>query len=312
MRLAFLSVLVHLSLTSLAGFAALVAAMRFFPDARPATRASLFAGVLLIPAGSLLMHAFHPSLCEAYTSSRAFLHAACKAGAKVGNAGILVVSSSIGVAVSQWIASFWIARQILRGAVPVSGHLLLDAFGLREICERAGVPVPRIYVTARRGLFCTVGVLRPAIVVSQDLFDTLDPDEMRAALAHEVAHIARKDNALGMAAGIVRWLTFFSPVSHFAMSRYLDEREKAADDLALELTEDNLALASSIIKVLKDRRRFASADPAGVFLVRSERVSERIERLLTARSPAAEARLTCTVISLLSMTAMVLANVFVC
>jgi len=200
----------------------------------------------------------------------------------------------------------------LQEASPVSDQALPVILQLREISEKAGIRTPRVFVTRRRGVLCTIGVLRPSILISSELLETLDPDEMTAALAHEIAHIVRNDNVLGTAAGIVRWLTFFSPASHFAMSFYLNEREKAADDFAIEVTGDHLALASSIIKVLKGRGRILSGEPAGVSFALREKVPDRIERLLISKNAVSEASFTYRLISCMTMVGMFLAIFAIC
>jgi len=306
------SLLVHLTLTSFAGYLSAVAAVRLLRIQRAATKSSLFAGALLIPVGSFVTHLLSPQHCETYASSSSLLHAACKIGSKIGNAGILLVSSSFGIAVSQVLVSLWATRRALQEASPVSDQALPVILQLREISEKAGIRTPRVFVTRRRGVLCTIGVLRPSILISSELLETLDPDEMTAALAHEIAHIVRNDNVLGTAAGIVRWLTFFSPASHFAMSFYLNEREKAADDFAIEVTGDHLALASSIIKVLKGRGRILSGEPAGVSFALREKVPDRIERLLISKNAVSEASFTYRLISCMTMVGMFLAIFAIC
>lgn len=304
--------LVHLALASFAGYLSAVAAVRLLRIQRAATKSYLFAGALLIPLGSFVTHLLFSQPCGIYASSGFLLHWACKIGSKIENGGILLISLSFGIAVSQVLVSSWATRRALREASPASDQELPFIPQLREISEKARIRPPKVFVTRRRGVLCTVGVLRPSIVISSELLETLDPDEMTAALAHEIAHIVRNDNVLGTAAGIVRWLTFFSPVSHFAMNVYLNEREKAADDFAVELTGDHLALASSIIKVLKDRRRVLSGEFAGVSFALREKVSDRIERLLASKNAVSEGSFTYRLISCVTIVGMILTILALC
>lgn len=68
--------------------------------------------------------------------------------------------------------------------------------------------------------------------------------KLEAALAHEMAHIARHDTGIGLASALFKALTFFSPAAYLGIRLYMDEREKAADDLAVRITKDRLILAS--------------------------------------------------------------------
>ena len=93
-------------------------------------------------------------------------------------------------------------------------------------------------LTEKAGICCTVGVVRPVVLLSRDFFRTMDEEELEAALAHEFAHIKRRDNGIALAVTLLRALTFFWPAAYVAIKQYLHEREKAADDLAVQTTGD--------------------------------------------------------------------------
>ncbi|OIB57096.1 M48 family metalloprotease [Natrialba sp. SSL1] len=66
---------------------------------------------------------------------------------------------------------------------------------VRRLAAQADVPLPSVAVADRDEPAClTVGTQRsPTIVVTTGLLDQLDDDELDAALAHEIAHIANRD-----------------------------------------------------------------------------------------------------------------------
>ncbi|WP_226479255.1 M48 family metallopeptidase [Natrinema amylolyticum] len=66
---------------------------------------------------------------------------------------------------------------------------------VRRLAAQAAVPIPSVAVADRDEPGClTVGSLRsPTIVVTTGLLERLDDDELEAALAHEVAHVANRD-----------------------------------------------------------------------------------------------------------------------
>ena len=64
-----------------------------------------------------------------------------------------------------------------------------------------------------------------------DLVEQLDTRELEGLLAHELAHIARRDVPLNVAIGVIRDLTFFVPPLHLAARWLRQEQEHAADDL---------------------------------------------------------------------------------
>jgi Zn-dependent protease with chaperone function len=59
-------------------------------------------------------------------------------------------------------------------------------------------------------LFCT-GTRRPSVVISRGAVDLLDPAELTCALAHELAHLERRDPALSWALMGARALMWFNP-----------------------------------------------------------------------------------------------------
>ena len=66
---------------------------------------------------------------------------------------------------------------------------------IRRLATQADVPAPSVAVTDHREPGClTVGPQRsPTVVVTTGLLDRLPDDELDAALAHEVAHVANRD-----------------------------------------------------------------------------------------------------------------------
>lgn len=98
-----------------------------------------------------------------------------------------------------------VALQARYGSRKVLDGLSLEEFedgGPRNVAERvrrlakqADVPTPSVAVADRPEPSClTVGSQRsPRIVVTAGLLETLDDDELDAALAHEIAHVANRD-----------------------------------------------------------------------------------------------------------------------
>jgi BlaR1 peptidase M56 len=79
-----------------------------------------------------------------------------------------------------------------------------------------------------------VGVLRPAILLPAAMCHTPRPlAALRPILAHELAHIRRRDLLWSSLAGLVRSLFFFHPLVWLAHREALLAREAACDALAL-------------------------------------------------------------------------------
>jgi Zn-dependent protease with chaperone function len=97
-------------------------------------------------------------------------------------------------------------------------------------------------------LFCT-GVRRHTIVVSRGAVRLLDAEELRAALAHELAHLARQDPGASWALMAARGLMWFNPAFQVLSRALARDAEWLADERAAAACGDRLALASGLIKL---------------------------------------------------------------
>jgi Zn-dependent protease with chaperone function len=119
-----------------------------------------------------------------------------------------------------------------------------------RLARAAGaVPPPVRFLDADApAVFCT-GVRRPAVVISRGALALLDPDERRAALAHELYHLARRDPLVSWLLMGARALLLFNPVAQVLARVMAREAERRADDGGGEVAGDRLALASALLKL---------------------------------------------------------------
>jgi len=182
-------------------------------------------------------------------------------------------------------------RRSLPPAAPAPDDL---TSALAEVGRGRRKPALHFLESRSCALFC-VGVLRPSLVVSRGALDLLDAQELRAALAHELAHLDRRDPALSWLLMLARGILFFNPVAQVVARALARDAEWSADQRA---GGDRLALASALVKlhragqarVPRMRRTLPLADALAEPLrrVRSHDVVARCRRLL---EPAAPARL---------------------
>lgn len=121
-----------------------------------------------------------------------------------------------------------------------------------RLANSARVTVPKVAAPERcpGGAFVT-GLRRPVLVVGRDLLARLDAEELEGVVAHELAHVRRRDNLVATAVGVVRDLAFFVPGGRWALRQLHRERERAADHAAVQLTGRPGALASGLLKTLE-------------------------------------------------------------
>ena len=102
-------------------------------------------------------------------------------------------------------------------------------------------------------IFSTTGK-NPAIYISTGLCSALTPDEMQAALAHEIAHIARSRRPVLPFVFLLRVIMFFNPITLVEFRRVARNEEKICDDIAVSITHRPEALAAALKKFYSVRR----------------------------------------------------------
>ena len=92
----------------------------------------------------------------------------------------------------------------------------------------------------------------PAVYVSTGLIDTLEMDQLRGAIAHEIAHIRRTRRPVLTFLFVFRVLMFFNPVALFEFRRAVQDEEEICDDEAVRATGNPAALSSALERFLEE------------------------------------------------------------
>jgi hypothetical protein len=159
-------------------------------------------------------------------------------------------------------------------------HRLTDT--VAELSQRLGLRNPQLrLVDAETPDISCSGLWRREIVVSSGVAHGLHPDELRAALAHELAHLRSHDPLLGWALLALRTVFFFNPAVQILARIAAREIENRADDVAVTLLGEPSVLAAALVKTFRGglgrRRLRALLDP-----LRLGALERRCRRLLQA------------------------------
>jgi Zn-dependent protease with chaperone function len=125
-------------------------------------------------------------------------------------------------------------------------------------------PPPLVFLLEGQPVLYCTGTRHPSIVISRSAVDLLDPSELEGALAHELAHLERRDPTLSWALMGARALMWFNPGVQVLVRALARDAERVADERAASATGDRLALASGLLKLFRaTERRFParSAEP---------------------------------------------------
>ena len=100
-----------------------------------------------------------------------------------------------------------------------------------------------------------IGSLRPVILLPVAVLANLTPAQIESILAHELAHIRRRDYAVNLLQTVGEALLFFHPAVWWVSSRIREEREHCCDDVAVEVCGEPTAYAAALAELASWRSR---------------------------------------------------------
>ena len=173
-------------------------------------------------------------------------------------------------------------RRLIRGGDSASPELNMM---VRELAKHLGITEPRVAVVRRLATPFVWGVGRPTLVWPHDL-DVGDP-ATRAVLAHEFAHLRRRDHWVARFEVLGSALLWWHPLFWFARSRMRYEAELACDAWALwAVPLGRQAFARALVDSLEKETQTVPAVAALGASSGSRRVFEkRLKMILHARVP---------------------------
>jgi beta-lactamase regulating signal transducer with metallopeptidase domain len=124
-----------------------------------------------------------------------------------------------------------------------------------------------------------MGWLKPVILLPIGFVNHLSFAEVEAVLAHELAHIARRDWIFNLLQAFVESLFYYHPAVWWISQVVRRERENACDDVALAATGNPLAFARALVQV----QEMAAPIPALALALSGKRrrpLLERVRRIL--------------------------------
>jgi VWFA-related protein len=157
---------------------------------------------------------------------------------------------------------------------------------LEEIAARMKMSQPvRLLMSSLVEVPTVIGWLRPVILVPVSALTGLPPEHVTALLAHELAHILRRDYIAGILQSIAEALLFYHPAVWWISGQLRAERELCCDDLAVAASGDVLLYARALAElesIQPARLRPALAANGGSLVNRIRRLIEPAQSAVDA------------------------------
>jgi len=150
------------------------------------------------------------------------------------------------------------------------------------------------------------GVNVPVVLLPHDAEERFEGDSLSDIIAHELAHVRRRDLMIGWATSALACVYWFHPLVWFALIQYRRNRELSCDEMALTATNgDGLGFARTILKVAETSRE---PIPLSVgFLGILEQSDNLMKRVNVARSDKPRRKLTTPgLVGILAMAALLI------
>jgi Zn-dependent protease with chaperone function len=150
------------------------------------------------------------------------------------------------------LAFFLLASSLLQSAASWNrSRLILRDWLLRSRpVALQGVGIPAYKLKDSFPVIAVIGVIRPRLFISEQIFDALSREEFAAALQHEIGHLRARDNLKRWLARMCPAVLFFLRGSKKLNSAWHTASEESADSYAVRQGKvPPLNLASALIKV---------------------------------------------------------------
>jgi beta-lactamase regulating signal transducer with metallopeptidase domain/thiol-disulfide isomerase/thioredoxin len=203
-----------------------------------------------------------------------------------------------------WLWSIWLAGVLVLTARLILGSLALARVVRRSLAVPDGIvgecrtiaerlrcrgPV-RVRRTSEIATPCLAGLRRPVLLLPERECEDGRPDDLRAILAHELAHARNHDLAWNLAAHVASILLWFHPLVWRIRAAHAAECDAVCDAVAADLLGDVASYGRTLARLAVRAAWPASAH--GLAMARTSDVRRRLDALSRKvfRSPLSRRR----------------------
>jgi beta-lactamase regulating signal transducer with metallopeptidase domain len=175
------------------------------------------------------------------------------------------------------------SASLRRGRTPLPPDLARRVDWLGRRLQMQAAPV--VFLSRHVAEAMAIGLARPLVLIPIAWAAQMPLDMLEAVVAHELAHLRRRDLWVNLLQRVVETVLFYHPAVWWLSRRLRVERELCADELAVAATQQRLAYARALEQVAVWRQ--AGVRPALAAYLRGEtnmRLLERVQNVLGVTS----------------------------
>ena len=214
-------------------------------------------------------------------------------------------TSALFAAAQPYVLAVWLAGVALFG-----GRLLLGFVGIRRL-RKSRLPLPReladrveqigkrlamrarsmVFLSRRVSEAMAVGLLKPIVLIPAAWASEMPLAMLEAVIAHELAHLQRRDLWVNMLQRVVETLLFYHPAVWWLSRRLRAERELCCDELAVAVTGRRLEYVQALETVARRGARVESLLAVGIRGERNMQLLGRVRNVLGLAATSDRSRL---------------------
>ena len=190
-----------------------------------------------------------------------------------------------------WMILLWLSGVVFFSLRLIGGWIYTQRLKTREVrpmepdwqqtltrlCQQLRITRPvRLLESAMVQVPTAIGWLRPVILIPVGALTGLNPQQLEAIIAHELAHIRRHDYLINLLQAVIETLLFYHPAVWWVSRQIRNERELCCDDLAVAVCGDALTYARALVEM----EQLRSASPRLAVAANGGMLMNRIQRLV--------------------------------
>ena len=195
----------------------------------------------------------------------------------------------------QWVVPVWLAGAVLLTLRWLGAWVLLRFRIRRSPLDIPNAVAESLQAVKRRMNFTSAlrvslvdwlespavaGVLRPVLLLPAATLAGLTTQQLEAVLAHELAHVRRRDYLVNLLQTGLETILYYHPAVWWASHVVRTEREHCCDDIAIACTGDRVAYATALLEMEQSR----GAAPQLAMAATGGRLKSRIARVMGVRA----------------------------